>query len=378
MADNTLTALAQTLFAGIQDVRRQANGFIPAVTSDISDKAATINDPIRVTINTAAANVSVVAGPTSPDGDASTPTSADVKLTKYKANRWKIKDEDVPVIERVGFQAWMSNKAQLSMLALLDEIDADIAALFTKATYGIGTPGTTPFASDFKQMAQLKRLAVEAGAPGTDLQLVLVPLAAANLRSNQQLNKLNESNPNGELLRQGILGDINGFKIRESKNVVTSTPGTGSGYVTNGASAKGAVSVPVITGTNPFVQGDWLTFAADTNNAYIANVYAGGAGNVSIRGGLKQIIPTGNALTRGAAYVANMAFHRRALALAIRPPREIPGGDSASETMYVKDDLTGLTFQVARYGQYTQATYETRVLWGVECIEPELLWLLAG
>jgi hypothetical protein len=378
MPDNTLTALATTFFSGIQAARRQANGFIPAVTADFDTKGATLNEDVPVIINSAAANTDATASATTPDGDASTPTSANVRLTKFRANRFKVKAEDVPVINRVGYQAWVASKMQLSMLALLDEIDSDIAALYSNATYGIGTPGTLPFASDFKQMATLKRLAVEAGSPEQDLQLVLSPLAAQNLRSNQQLNKANESGQGGEsLLRQGILGDINGFLIRESKNIATHVIGAGSGYVTNGVQAKGSTSVIVQTGTGALVKGDWLTFAADTDQAYIANAYAGGAGTLTIRGGLKKSIPTSNAMTKGAAYGANLAFHRRAIALAIRPPAAIPGGDNANETMDVADPVTGLTFQIARYGQYLQATYETRVLWGAGVIEPELLWILA-
>ena len=70
-----------------------------------------------------------------------------------------------------------------------------------------------------------------------------------------------------------------------------------------------------------------------------------------------------------------MAFHRDAIVLASRAPI---GGDGAIDEMMVTDPFTGITYRIARYGQYMRNKIEIQLLWGVMAIKPEFICLLLG
>ncbi len=78
---------------------------------------------------------------------------------------------------------------------------------------------------------------------------------------------------------------------------------------------------------------------------------------------MRQDLADNTAITRGAGYVANMAFDRNALLLASRTPAMPQGGDTADDVMNVTDPVSGITFQVALYRQYRQIRYEVGLAW---------------
>lgn len=378
---NTLTALARTSFATIQAVRRQTTGLIPAVSTDFDATPVPLNEYIDVPIVSGATVADATPGATSSTGTDTSVTVRQVQLTKRRKSSFNVTGDEVKVINRIGYEAWFQKRLQAAMIALTDEIEADLAGLHVKATYGCGTPGTIPFASNHNVINTLKRLQEEAGLPDDDLHLVLATRPAENLRNLTQLTKVNEAGGDGPL-RRGELWDISKFKIRTSGQIKTLTKGSAAGYLTNGGEAAGATAITTDTGTGAFQEGDTIAVATDTSGLlYIASGDVA-TNDVPLNGALKVAIPNDVAVT-SATHVANMAFHRRALQLAIRPTALPPGGDSASESMIVSDlpveqGGTGLSFLVLRYGQYLQASYEVHATWGVGCTEKEGLWKLAG
>ncbi len=54
------------------------------------------------------------------------------------------------------------------------------------------------------------------------------------------------------------------------------------------------------------------------------------------------------------------------------------GNDGAADTVEYTDPFSGLIFQLARYGQYMQSSYELRVLYGVKAVIPDFIATLIG
>jgi len=110
--------------------------------------------------------------------------------------------------------------------------------------------------------------------------MVLSNPAAANIRGKQSvLFKVNESGTT-DLLRNGSLGQIEGFMIHQSGQIVKITPGAGSLYVTNGSTAPGVTSIAMLTGSGNVNAGDVVTFAADANNKYVIGTGLTGPGTL--------------------------------------------------------------------------------------------------
>ena len=87
------------------------------------------------------------------------------------------------------------------------------------------------------------------------------------------------------------------------------------------------------------------------------------------RPGSRAVNASGSAVTVGNSYTANVAFSRSAIILASRAPASPVGGDSADDSMFITDPMTGLTFEVRVYRQYRQVKYEVCLAWGVATIK---------
>lgn len=119
-----------------------------------------------------------------------------------------------------------------------------------------------------------------------------------------------------------------------------------------------------------------VSFDGD-DNKYV--VVAATASTITLaQPGLRQDLADNTAITRGAGYVANMAFDRNALLLASRTPAMPQGGDTADDVMNVTDPVSGITFQVALYRQYRQIRYEVGLAWGVAAPVPRHSVIIAG
>ena len=87
----------------------------------------------------------------------------------------------------------------------------------------MGTGGTTPFASNFDLIADIRKEFVDNGMPTNDGQVSLIidTAAGANLRNLANLQTANTAGGT-DLLRQGVLLDLQGMALRESANVYAS------------------------------------------------------------------------------------------------------------------------------------------------------------
>jgi hypothetical protein len=150
------------------------------------------------------------------------------------------------------------------------------------------------------------------------------------------------------MLRQGTLSNLVGFMLKESAQVATHTKGTGASYLVNSAAlAIGSTVIPADTGSGTIVAGDVVTFAGDTNKYVVVSALSGGSFTIGAPG-LRTAVADNSAITVGNNYAPNIALHKSAIELVIRPPA-LPPAEAAVDVLDVTDPLTGVTIQLALY-----------------------------
>ena len=386
---NTLTGLVPTIYEALDIVSREQIGFIPAVSRNSSAERAALNQVIMVPIapaTTLADNTPAVTPPNTGDQ-----TVANVQMTISKSKHAPIRwngEEQKGLLNAGSYHGILVNQFAQAFRSLTNQIDIDLFTTASQnASRAYGTAATAPFgtAGDLSDIAQVRKILDDNGAPQTDLQLVLGSSAIANLRGKQNvLFKVNEAGTD-TLLRDGIIGRLEGMDIRNSNAVSVFTKGTGTSYTSSAAGfAIGTTSIPVITGSGTILAGDVITFAGDSNK-YIVQTGVAAPGTIVIGApGLLQAIPaSATALTIGANFTPNLAFSRSAIQLVTRPPA-LPVGpdgrsaDMADDVMTVADPKTGIVFDVAVYRQFLQLSYHVRLAWGYQAIKPNHTAVLLG
>ena len=123
--------------------------------------------------------------------------------------------------------------------------------------------------------------------------------------------------------------------------------------------------------------GDVVTFAG-TSSKYVANTTLSGGVFTIGSPGLLAIEADNDAITIGDSYTPNVAFHRSALELAIRPYAQPQGGDAAVDAMIVQDPWSGLVFEVRAYKGYGKAMFDVQCVYGVKAWKPNHIATLLG
>lgn len=376
-----LTDLMPTLYAALDMVSREMVGFIPAVAIHAAPTTAAKGQDIRIPQTTTATAEDIVPGAPTPHGD---PELDHITLTIQKSRmvpvRWS--GEEQRGVSHTGiFNSLLAQQFAQAMRALTNEVDADLAGLYTKASRAHGTPGVTPFATSMADAALVRKILADNGAPLTDLHLVVDTLTGATLRSNSHLTRAHEAGSDATL-RRGELLQLMGFYVRESAQIRPHIPGRVTGTA--------LVSVDVPAGTNvlplegvtdvALKAGDMLHFG-DGHHYVLAQSLTQSLVDADIAltlgaPGLVAPVAEGSPLTVGALSTPCMAFDRNALHLVARAPAMPTGGDEADDVTAITDPVSGISFQVAVYRGYRQVRYEVGLAWGIACIKPEHVALL--
>ena len=380
---NTLTNIIPTLYEALDVISREMIGFIPAVARDSSAERAALNETINIPIVPSAAAADITPGVTAPNtGDQVIGnTTMTIQKSRMVPVRWN--GEETTGVKNSGlFPSVNSQRFQQAMRTLVNEVEADLGALCINASRAYGTVATIPFgtAGDLSDNAQMLKILQDNGCPQIDLHAVLGTASIANIRGKQSvLFKVNESG-SSDLLRRGIIGDLQGAYVHTSAAVQRPAAGTGTSYTSSAAGfAVGTTSIPIITGSGTVLAGDVVTFAGDTNKYVVATGVAAPGTIVLAEPGLQKAIPaSATAMTISAIHARDMYFTRSAIALATRAPAMPEGGDQADDVIEVVDPLSGLAFQVAMYRQYRQVHYEVGLAWGVKAVAPRHIALLIG
>ena len=378
---NTLNKLMPELYAALDIVSREMVGFIPAVAVNAAPTGAAKGESITIPVTPTTETHDITPGQNPDDnGDQEIGSvTMTISKSKYAPVRWN-GEEQLGVRNSGTYNAILAGQFAQAMRALANEVDADLAALYAGASRAYGTPGTTPFESSIKDVAQMRKILADNGAPMTDLQLVIDTAAGANLRSLGQLTKANEADTDATL-RRGLLLNISGFNIRESGQIVTHAAGsfTGDALVNNsGGYAKGATTIAVDGATAIALKaGDIVTFSGDPAH-YVVASDASATPITLAAPGLRGAVADDATVTALGSYAASLAFDRNALQLIARTPAMPQGGDRADDVTVVTDPVSGISFQVAVYREYRRVRYEVGLAWGVKLIKPEHVAILMG
>lgn len=390
---NTLTSLIPTIYEALDVVSREMVGYIPAVTRNSSAERAALNQSILVPTApavSAADNTPAVTAPNTGDQTIGN-VSMTIDKSKHVPIRWS-GEEQKGLINAGSYAGILRNQFVQGFRTLVNLIEADLhATVYTNASRAYGTAGTAPFgtAGDLSDIAQLRKILDDNGAPQTDLQFVAGSAAIANIRGKQSvLFKANEAGTDA-LLREGILGRLEGFDVHNSAATGVHTKGAMTGAdVNNGAGyAVGDTTITFDGGTvntTGIKAGDVITAAGDTNNYVVGTGSTATGGDIILNSpGLRATLADAVELTVGNSYTPNMGFSRSAVQLITRVP-QMPIGpdgramDMADDVMTITDPVTGLSFEIAVYRQFMQLVYHIRLAWGAKAIKDAHIATLMG
>ena len=381
---NTLTNLIPSAYRALNVVSRELVGFIPSVQLDPSAEMLAVGQTIfipQAPVNSAGKDITpAMAFPTAAY---QTIGSKSHSLTKQRAFPFSWQNEERKAMDSgPGYLSINEQQIAQALRAAVNEIEVDIAvAAKNGASRAFGaTAGTAPVLADW---AQAKKILDDNGAPSTDRTSVFDTTAGVALRSTSNLYKVNEAGDGGSLLRQGLLGNLFGFNLRESAQIQTTTKGTAASATTDNAGY--AVGATVLTlasaGTGTIVAGDIITFAGDSNKYVVASgdsdVSSGGTITLAEPGLRVAMSAATKAITVFGTSARNTAFSRNSILLSTRLPASVQG-DLATDRQVITDPLSGISFELSMYPGDRMVHYEVGVCWGVTVIKPEHLAIIIG
>lgn len=388
---NTLTNLIGDLYAAIDVVSRELVGMIPSVARNASAERAAVGQLVVWPVTPKMGTFNVTPAMAIPEPADVTVENRNMTITKSKGVEfgWVGEEQRGLNASGVGYLTIQGDLFAQGIRTLVNEIEADLVAeAAAKAVVATGTAGTTPFASNVGDSAQVRKLLDDAGAPGSDRSLIIDTSAGAALRTLQNLTRVNEAGTT-MTLRDGELLNLNGLSIKETgqpHHVVAH--GTAANATTDATGyAKGATTITLASaGTGSIIAGDFISFAGDGTKYRVVTGDAdvsGGGTVVLAYPGLQQAIPAAaTAITvarpTAGASTRNIAFPRTAMQLAARAPALPVEGDAAIDRMLLTDPRSGLVFEVALYPGYRKIRAEVTMAWGVKAAKEEHIVALLG
>ena len=377
---NVLTDLAADIYVAADVVARELTGGLTAVTINANgSERVALNDVVRSHFTRAATVGNTAPSMTIPEGTDQTVDNKTLTINKSRSVQIPWTGEDMKHVNNgSGFETIYGDQIRQAMRALANEMEVDVMnAAYLGASRAIGTAGTTPFASNFNELAELRKILVDNGTPmDNQCSVVMDTAAGTKLRNLAQLQKANE-NGSDQLLRNGVLLDLQGLMLKESAGIATPTAGTGASYVTNGTFAVGDTAIAIDTGSGTILAGDVITFAGDTNKYVVATALTGGVVTIAAPG-LRKALADGVAVTLAATATKNVAFHRRAVEIAMRAPAVPQGGDAAVDATVIQDPFSDMVFELRAYKGYPKSMFEVASAWGVKAWKTEFITLLQG
>lgn len=289
-------------------------------------------------------------------------TSVDVTLDKLATV-----DVDITAVEMATNVDDLNRLViEPAAVALAEKINGDGLALYTQFP-AIGTAGTTPDGLD--DFANIRKYLNKNKVPMAGRVAIWDPDADAAFTQIGNLVKVSEAGT-AQALREGEIGRVFGLDNYMAQGVKSHTVGAAGTVAVDGAATKGANALHVDGLSAAFKVGDHFTIASDTT---VYTVVKAGAletadQDITILPALKKNAANDAAITVGAGYVGNMAFHKNAIAFVTRP-LHAPSGVDAYTTSY-----NGISLRVVRgYDMtYKKEKISIDVLYGYKAVYPEM------
>ena len=270
-------------------------------------------------------------------------------------------------------------QASEAIKAVVNQIDGHIIGNYTKV-YGVaGVAGATPFATDVSEYTDARKVLAQQLAEMDPRSVVLDPDAEGNALG---LRAFQDASFGGgdSVIMNGQIGRKMGAQWAMSQNIVTHTAGTASGTLVNNVAgyAIGTSSgILTDTGTGTLVVGDIIAFAGHSQT-YAVQVAVGdvSSGSLTIEPPLVAAIADNEAITLTASHVVNLAFHRDAFSLAMRPLQMDREGSIAMDQ--IVDPVSGLALRLEVTRQHKQTRWSFDALWGSQLTRPQFATRILG
>ena len=275
---NTLTNLIPVAYRALDIVSRELTGLIGAVNIDAAAETIAKGQTIYSPVAPANTQTDIAVGMAVTANVGQTIGTKSLVIDQYKSSsfEWSA-EEEFGINTGARLENIMMDQMAQAFRVHANAIESFVFNVAKNgASRAIGTTaGTAPVLADF---AGVKKILDDNGAPATGRSVVLDTTAGVALRSISNLFKVNEAG-DSTLLRNGVLGSLYGFDLRESAGVQPVTAGTGASYTTTAAGfAVGTTQIPIITGTGTILAGDIITFAGDSNK-YVVTTGVTAPGN---------------------------------------------------------------------------------------------------
>jgi hypothetical protein len=387
MAAINLDAITESIYRSTDIIASEPVGLTTSVTLNLgADGISTGGTIDSLRIPSLTVNESDAESMTLPSGDAATVTKETLTLS-YTANvKVEMSGDGWTKVSNVGQgSTYMNDIFAQAIRGLRNKIETKACGIVYKyASRAVGTAGTTPFASNHHILNSARQILEDNGMPVDDGQCsaIISTSAGTNLRNLSPLYKVNESG-NDSLLRRGTLLDIAGFMVKTSAGIASHTAGAGTGYDLAGSEAIGQTTLSVEGGTvntTGIAAGDIIALDTDTANNYVVTTgTTSTSGDIVIGApGLRVAGTTSSEITIGGSYTANLAVHRAAVEIAIRPPAMPPGGDAGIVLAEVFDPKSGIVFTAIMYKGKRVNTINITCHYGVKVWKQEGVAIIRG
>lgn len=373
---NILSQVQNPLLAQGLLALRGLNVMSRLVNSSYQGDAEEKNSVINVPIPSAIAAQAVVPGATPPVTADVAPTSVPITLNQWYEAPFYLNDQDV----MQSMDGVIPMQASEAIKAIANNVNLFLLSQY-KGFYGLaGTPGTTPFGTDTTAASAARKILNKQLCPPGDRRIVLDMDSEGNAITLPMFQQAQMAGNNTTLV-EGVIGRKVGFDWYADQQVIThpATPFT-AGAVTANANSVGAttVSIAKITNPTPLIQGDIINFAGSLQNYVVTAPVSLIVGNTNV--GIYpplQVATTGvETVTIKAAHVANMAFHRDAIAFAMRPLKDIT--HPAVLTSSQVDPVSGISLRLQITREYQRTRFAYDILYGGAVVRPELGTRIAG
>lgn len=381
MANDFTTVIPKLLAQGLLALRQQA--IMPRLVNRAYDtlageRGSTIDVPIPSAVTVAA--VSPAATP--PSTASQTPTKAAISLSEWNEAAFYLSDKDMQEV-MVGTIPMQASEA---IKAIANQIDSDILALYKSVYSFVGTPASTPFGSNLDAYLAARKVLALRLSPMDPRFVVLDPAAEANALSLRAFQDASFRGDTGGIIN-GQIGNKLGALWAMDQNIPYHTASSDLVGAVNetGGVAAGTKTIAVDGFSAPANEGDVFTiddqFESDgvTLRTFVA---AAGCTTTSLvfEPGLATAFPTADGnqvVTIKGSHVVNLAFHRDAFALAMRP---FAGADPLGIGLFQSavDPVSGLVLRLEVTREFKRTRFSYDVLYGVKCVRPELACRIAG
>jgi hypothetical protein len=381
---NTLTAVIPTLFArGLMSLRHLA--VMPRlVMTDFGDEVRKKGEIIQIPLPSPIGVANVVPAAYAPDPGNLAPTTAQVPLDTWIEAPFALSEKELAQI----VDGIVPIQLSAAIESIAARVNGDILANYISVPNIVGTPGTTPFATDVTAATNAGAALTNNLAPHSDRHIVLNPTAYGTALALPAFYGALYSGDT-EMVKQGRIGYKFGFNWNEDQQI----PSTVAGTITTGLAAQAstvqAVGLATIVGTTAASTGaaalkigDIIAISGQTQTYTLtaAATQASAASNVSlaISPPLAVALAGGETITVKTSSVVNLAFHRQAFAFASRPLGRDNMTMDTDLSYQVSDPVSGISMRLTVREEFHRTRFAYDILYGTAPVRPLLACRICG